>query len=216
MIKTFLLIFCLQIFSCTTKTSIGSQSEDVSQLDIDPDQKALPAESDLDTAVDIMEDMDEVSTVSPTPTIEELNNEELNNDEESGPRERLEAAEVEPDAPLYQQSEESFANEMELGSGSAVRYIKAAELNIRERPDRKSAIVGKLRGGQRVKVDIRGGWARLEPDRWIRSKWLSKKQTHKSVEKNNARGPGKKLKANRPKKKSAAKKLKKKRVQTNN
>ena len=89
----------------------------------------------------------------------------------------------------------------EVGSGKQTRYIKADRLNIREKPNRFSKVVGELQHGDQVHVTIRGAWAKLEDGQWIRSRWLIKKTPHRGA------GSGAKKK-----KKSAGKKKKSKKA----
>jgi hypothetical protein len=193
----------LQVSACASKPDVGSKSDDLADLNIDPDQKALPAgestnapDKDVEWQTPRVDQKmtrpaNEASTVvPPTPTVDELRS---NTDGEA-------TESVEPEAPIYQESGPSGAEQGDVGSGSQTRFIKAAELNIREQPNRHSKIVGKLRGGQRVRVQIKGGWARLEPNRWIRSRWLTKNQPKDYVTSDDSSN---KSKVSRTKKKSA-------------
>lgn len=193
----------LALSACASKPDAGDKNDDLADLNIDPDQKALPAgEStnapgkDFEGQVPTVDQKttgptNEIATeVPPTPTVDELRS---NTDAEA-------TDSVEPEAPIYQESGAMSSEQGDVGSGSQTRFIKAAELNIREQPNRYSKIVGKLRGGQRVRVQIKGGWARLEPNRWIRSRWLTKSQPKEYLTSDDSDS---KSKLSRTKKKSA-------------
>jgi len=174
------LLFCggIQLGACTTKPDSATSHDDITDLNIDPDQKALPAEGGLSASpkgTDNPESTPDQLTadsktevtgdVPPTPTLDELRSGSSVPD----------PAPVAPEAPIYREADQAVDSQEEIGSGPQSRFIKAAELNIREEPNRYSKIVGKLRGGQRVRVKIHGGWAQLDKKRWIRSRWLTKK-----------------------------------------
>jgi hypothetical protein len=193
----------LEFSACASKPDAGNRNDDLADLNIDPDQKAMPAgaptsapDKDVGGQAPTVDQettglTNETSTdVPPTPTVEELRS---NTDGEV-------TESVEPEAPMYQESGPTGAEQGDVGSGPQTRFIKAAELNIREQPNRYSKIVGKLRGGQRVRVQIKGGWARLEPNRWIRSRWLTKIKPKEYVASDDA---APKSKLSRTKKKSA-------------
>jgi len=55
-----------------------------------------------------------------------------------------------------------------------VRYVKAAMLNIRSKPSLKGHVVGHLRGGDKVHVELHGAFAKLKQGQWVRSTYLSK------------------------------------------
>lgn len=193
----------LELSACASKPDAGSRNADLADLNIDPDQKALPAGESPNAPVKDIEGqaptVDQKTTgsssessteVPPTPTVDEL---QSNTDGQA-------TESVEPEAPMYQESGPTGAEQGDVGSGPQTRFIKAAELNIREQPNRYSKIVGKLRGGQRVRVQIKGGWARLEPNRWIRSRWLIKSQPREYMTSDDSAS---KSKLSRTKKKSA-------------
>ena len=160
-------LLALNFIACSKKSAVDPQSDDLADLRIDPDQKALPAQVGNDSISAIKPTTAETtdsSVVPPTPTAQELNS--------AG--ESVVAEAVEPEPPLQRNiPEPSDAGEV-TGTGPQIRYIKAAELNIRQEPNRYSKIVGRLLGGAKVRVKIQGGWARLDEDRWIRSRWLVK------------------------------------------
>lgn len=212
-----------QLAACTTNLATNDRPEDITDLNIDPDQKALPAENVAASDVQIKDDnlsAEKNSTdgssdrlpgpLPPTPTVDEIDSQADSRD----------AAPVEPDAPIYDEVQHGPDGagdlNVEVGSGPQLRFIKAAELNIREKPNRYSKIVGNLREGQAVRVKIQGDWAQLDEDRWIRSRWLVKKRS-KQFSKVGNKSTSRKIKAKskRPKKKNGVKKSEKKRQISN-
>lgn len=213
----------LQLAACTTNLATNDRPEDITDLNIDPDQKALPAENE--SGSDVRTKSDDISVeknstdnssdgspvpLPPTPTVDEIGSQA-----DSGG-----AAPVEPDAPIYdevQHGADGVADlNGEVGSGPQLRFIKAAELNIREKPNRYSKIVGNLREGQAVRVKIQGDWAQLDEDRWIRSRWLVKKRPKQFSKIGNKSTSRKiKVKSKKPKKKNGVKKSEKKRQISN-
>jgi uncharacterized protein YgiM (DUF1202 family) len=150
-------------------------ADDLSDLSIDPDQPAIPADASGGEPKNsaVTRNLDEASAkqsnksdevIPPTPRIEDL----------EGDRSSVEDTPVAPEPPLDQSVPSSGAASPRFGSGPQVRYIKSTELNVREKPDRYSKIVGVLKGGDKVRVQIKGGWAKLDEGRWIRSRWLVK------------------------------------------
>jgi hypothetical protein len=174
-ISLLLLMIGVGFFSCSKQPMKDPAADDLSDLSIDPDQPAIPADASggesgnsdtarsLDTPSAKQSDKS-VDVIPPTPRIEDL----------EGDRPSAEDAPVEPEPPLDQSVPDSGTTSSRFGSGPQVRYIKAAELNVREKPDRYSKIVGVLKGGDKVRVQIKGGWAKLDEGRWIRSRWLVK------------------------------------------
>lgn len=213
----------LQVAACTTTVATKDRQEDITDLNIDPDQKALPAESAAASDVQMKGDdlsVDKNSTdsssdkstapLSPTPTVDEIDSQV--DSRNGGP--------VEPDAPVYdeiQQTPDGAADQgSEVGSGPQLRFIKAAELNIREKPNRYSKIIGNLREGQAVRVKIQGDWAQLDEGRWIRSRWLVKKRPKQySTSSNKSTSRKAKPKSKKLKKKNGVKKSGKKRQISN-
>ncbi len=61
-----------------------------------------------------------------------------------------------------------------VGSGPTIRYVSATYMHIRSKPDRFSTSLGELHMGDEVHVTLRGGWAKLDEGKWIRSRWLTK------------------------------------------
>jgi len=59
-------------------------------------------------------------------------------------------------------------------NGESTRYVKAIQLNIRSAPDRKSTVVRRIKGGDKVTVTFEGPWAKLGEGEYIRTKYLSK------------------------------------------
>jgi hypothetical protein len=197
------LLLCgvMQLGACTTKPDSATSHDDISDLNIDPDQKALPAEGALSVPLKGTDSPETIpdqlradaktevtGDVPPTPTLDELRS------GSSAP----EPDSVAPEPPIYREADQTLASQEEVGSGPQSRFIKAAELNIREEPNRYSKIVGKLLGGQRVRVKIHGGWAQLDKKRWIRSRWLTKKPPKEFVTSDEGSSP----QAARTKKKS--------------
>ena len=167
-------VFCLLTISvlvgsaCSKKDPVDPVASDISDLKIDPDQRALPADGSENSGENIAETTkagDLPSDVPPTPTVEELSSTPPSKSSET----------VEPEPPAISNEVAPVSGSEIEGSGPQVRYVKAAELNIRQEPNRYSKIVGKVLGGAKVKVKIEGGWARLDEGRWIRSRWLVKK-----------------------------------------
>lgn len=176
-ISLLLLMIGVGAFSCSKQPMKDPSADDLSDLSIDPDQPAIPADASGGESgnSDAGRNLDAPSTkqsnkavddIPPTPSIEEL----------EGGRSSAEDAPVEPEPPLDQSLPDSGAASSRFGSGPQVRYIKAAELNVREKPDRYSKIVGVLKGGDKVRVQLKGGWAKLDDGRWIRSRWLVKRK----------------------------------------
>lgn len=178
---------------CATNRAKEPPKDDLSDLHIDPDQQALPAD---DTSKDVLSadakaPKDSVATESaniipPTPTVDEL--------ERSQPVDDGEVSVV-PEPPIN--SEASLGTEIqdEIGSGPQVRYVKAVQLHIRKEPNRFSPIVGMVKGGQRVKVKIQGGWARLDKGRWIRARWLVKKKQNELSDEAGSKAPSRSKKS---------------------
>lgn len=171
----FLVFFAvLACGGCATNRAKDPPKDDLSDLHIDPDQQALPVD---DTSKEVLSPdakgpkdavaSESANIIPPTPTVDEL--------EPSQPVDDGEVSVV-PEPPMN--SDASIGPEIqdEIGSGPQVRYVKAAQLHVRKEPNRFSPIVGMVRGGQRVKVKIQGGWARLDKGRWIRARWLVKKK----------------------------------------
>jgi hypothetical protein len=174
-IALLLLVVGVGSFSCSKPPMKDPTTDDLSDLSIDPDQPAIPADASGSEAgnSDAARNLDapaakqsnkSVDVIPPTPRIEDL----------EGDRSSAEDAPVEPEPPLDQSVPGSATASSRFGSGPQVRYIKSAELNVREKPDRYSKIVGVLKGGDKVRVQIKGGWAKLDAGRWIRSRWLVK------------------------------------------
>ena len=168
-----LLLVTIYCGGCATNKVNEAPKDDLTDLHIDPDQPALPPNSagngneSLDTKESKKTTVVGGAVIPPTPTVDEL--------------ERGEAAEagepsVVPEPPMNTESALDAQVSDEIGSGPQVRYVKAAQLYIRSEPNRFSQILGMLKGGQRVKVKIQGGWARLDKGQWIRARWLVKKK----------------------------------------
>lgn len=60
------------------------------------------------------------------------------------------------------------------GTGAKLMVITVERINIRTSPDRRSRIIGELRKGDRVRVDIdaEAGWAKLADGEFIRARHL--------------------------------------------
>lgn len=176
-ISFLLLIIGVGSFSCSKQPMKDPSADDLSDLSIDPDQPAIPADASVSESgnSDAARSLDApsakqsnkpVDAIPPTPRIEDL----------EGDHSSAEGAPVEPEPPLDQSISDSGTASSRFGSGPQVRYIKSAELNVREKPDRYSKIVGVLKEGDKVRVHIKGGWAKLDEGRWIRSRWLVKRK----------------------------------------
>ena len=176
-ISLLLLMVGVASFSCSKPPMKDPAADDLSDLSIDPDQPAIPADAsgsesgnsaaarNLDVP-SAKQSNKSVDVIPPTPSIEDL----------EGGRSSAEDAPVEPEPPLDQSVSDTGTASSRFGSGPQVRYIKSAELNVRQKPDRYSKIVGVLKGGDKVRVQIKGGWAKLDEGRWIRSRWLVKRK----------------------------------------
>jgi hypothetical protein len=190
---------------CCSKAPLKDPAaDDLSDLSIDPDQPAIPADDSSQTsknsapvakadAVSGEQNNKVVDYVPPTPRIEDL----------EADRPAAEPAPVEPEAPVEQSATESGASLSRFGSGPQVRYIKAVELNVREKPDRYSKIVGVLKGGDKVRVQVKGGWAKLDEGRWIRSRWLVKRKPAGAFSRGIDEGESQSVKQNTSKKRGS-------------
>jgi hypothetical protein len=131
----------------------------------------------------------QADSVPPTPTIDELKSDESGANvsaQSESSNKGASSATIEPEAPVQDSASiptdgGSARPPKEVGSGPQVRYIKAAILNIRAEPNRRSKILGLLRGYDKVHVKINGGWAELEAGQWIRSRWLVKNPPKKII-----------------------------------
>jgi uncharacterized protein YgiM (DUF1202 family) len=165
-ISLLLLMIGVDFFSCSKPPMKDPAADDLSDLSIDPDQPAIPASASVSESGNS-------KVIPPTPRIEDL----------EGRASSVEDAPVEPEPPLDQSAPGSGTASSRFGSGPQVRYIKSVELNVREKPDRHSKIVGVLKGGDKVRVQIKSGWAKLDEGRWIRSKWLVKRKPKTKLKK---------------------------------
>jgi hypothetical protein len=82
-----------------------------------------------------------------------------------------------PAAPLAgsgQSAASTIAAGKARGSGARLMIITVDRINIRTSPDRRSRIVGELRKGDHVRVDIdeSAGWAKLADGEFIRARHL--------------------------------------------
>lgn len=205
------LIVGMGSLSCSKPSMKDPSADDLSDLSIDPDQPAIPADASVSASgnsapvgkanTSVAEQSNKVvEGIPPTPRIEDL----------EGDRPSAESVPVEPEPPL-DQSAANAGNELSrFGSGPQVRYIKSVQLNVREKPDRYSKIVGVLKGGDKVRVQINGGWAKLDEGRWIRSRWLVKRRPGGALSESADEGQSKSLKQNSGKKRGPKSKRKKK------
>lgn len=182
-----ILLMCF-LSSCTGGESREPVVADPAFAGIDPDQKALPkdaaAQGELSLGGQSPALNQETSVVSaaspqdvppteagslppPTPPIDQLTQPGSYSQVQNPERNVDSASAAEPATAI--------------GSGPHVRYIKAFELNIRSKPNRRSQIVGRLKGRDEVHVSIHGGWSKLDDSRWIRTRWLVKSPPEKLV-----------------------------------
>jgi hypothetical protein len=170
------LITVVCFVSCSKLPLQDPAADDLSDLSIDPDQPALPANVSGNSSEksvpaqksDVAFSEQRVNNIETPPT---SSSKDLNAE-----RHVVKEVSVEPEAPMNQAGAESEKVSSRFGSGPQIRYIKAVELNVREKPDRYSQIVGVLKGGDKVRVKVKGGWAKLDEGRWIRSRWLVKQK----------------------------------------
>lgn len=79
-----------------------------------------------------------------------------------------------PAAPLAGEKEPAKSSGSVRGQGGRLMVISVSRINIRTSPDRKSRIVGELRQGDKVMVDLdeAAGWAKLSEGEFIRARHL--------------------------------------------
>jgi hypothetical protein len=168
MIRWFFIFTLVLLQSCADEGPKEPVSADPAFAEIDPDKKALPKDTQVSangaadstpspSQVDPAVESAPLAEVPPSPRVDEV----------VGATQGRSIS-----APST--SDVSSAPVSATGSGTAIRYIKAFEINIRSQPNRHSKIVGRLRGGDEVRVSIHGGWSKLDDGRWIRSRWLVK------------------------------------------
>jgi hypothetical protein len=148
--------------ACTKPAPQEPLTEDETFRNLDPDQKALPKDEPLDVATKPVTD----TTLDGDGTL-------------IAPGAESTAVEPKPKFDGKNDARGSFPepeSRRPVGSGGQKRFIKASEMNIRAQPNRHSKVVGRLVGGDEVRVTIHGGWAKLEDGQWIRSRWLVKKR----------------------------------------
>lgn len=167
------LITMLCSVSCCSSSSEDDDLDDLSGLPVDANHQAAASEfsgGNLGGDVARFKDTDSLSrqsgkVIEGGPPARELENSALSS-------QSVLEHNAKPDLPIDQSTNVSLPSSSGYGSGSQVLFINAAMLNVREKPDRRSKIVGALKGGDMVKVEIEGGWARLDEGRWIRTRWL--------------------------------------------
>jgi hypothetical protein len=176
--KRWIVVLSISLLSsCVSDEPKDPVNADPAFAGIDPDQKALPKEGSDQKQSSAVESMTSEASVTTAPASPEVQSAEL-------PASPPPTPPVEQLAPIENTASKSVDQTMEsetatvsgtsIGSGPQVRYIKAFELNIRSKPNRRSQIVGRLKGKDEVHVSIHGGWSKLDDGRWIRTRWLVK------------------------------------------
>ncbi len=168
MIRWVVVFTLVLLESCADEGPKEPVSADLAFAEIDPDKKALPKDTQVtaNAAAD--------STPSPSQVDPAMEPAPLAEVPPSPPVDEVVGATQEREISVPLTSDVASGPVSVTGSGTAVRYIKAFEINIRSQPNRHSKIVGRLRGGDEVRVSIHGGWSKLDDGRWIRSRWLVK------------------------------------------